>query len=225
MPRVARIVVPGTPHHITQRGNNRQDVFFTEDDRRFYLRTLTTRCRRYSVRVLAYCLMTNHVHLVVVPEDAEGLARALGTTHHRYARYINEYHGRSGHLWQNRFFSAPMDNQYTVAAIKYVERNPVRAGFVRHPWEYRWSSAATHCGCPTTDELIDRDAWQFPFTPAEWMPMVATREDADAVGRLRTASLRGRPLGSDRFIARLEAVLGRRLRPNRVGRPSAGQRE
>ena len=128
---MARVVVPGEPHHITQRGNNRQDVFFTDEDRRFYLETLKERSERYGVKILGYCLMTNHVHLVAVPRAAESLSKGIGGTHLQYARYVNRLHGRSGHLWQGRFFSIPLDAAHAVFAVRYVERNPVRARMVR----------------------------------------------------------------------------------------------
>ncbi len=108
MPRVARIVIPGCPHHITQRGNNRQDVFFVDEDRDAYLRMLGEQAERFGVRVEAYCLMSNHVHLVATPRHADSLAKAIGRTHWLYTQYVNRLHGRSGHLWQNRFFSCAL---------------------------------------------------------------------------------------------------------------------
>jgi putative transposase len=130
MPRVARVVIPGVPHHVTQRGNNRQDVFYTDDDRRHYLRLLGEQ----SHRVLGYCLITNHVHLVVVPEHENSLARAIGRTHYLYTLYINRMHSRSGHLWQNRFFSCGLDEKHAYCALRYVELNPVRARIKQRAW-------------------------------------------------------------------------------------------
>src|SRR5580658_9625112 len=109
MPRTARIVLPAVPHHTTQRGNNRQDVFFVDDDRLAYLKVLQRQSARYGLKIVGYCLMTNHVHLIVVPEHADSLAKAIGRTHWLYAQYVNKLHGRSGHLWQNRFYSNGMD--------------------------------------------------------------------------------------------------------------------
>ncbi len=106
MPRMARIVIPGQPHHVVQRGNNRQDVFFVDDDRRAYLEFLREHCERFGFNVLGYCLMTNHIHLVGTPASEDSLAKAIGRTHFRYSQYVNRLHGRSGHLWQNRFFLA-----------------------------------------------------------------------------------------------------------------------
>ena len=135
MPREARVVVPGFPHHITQRGNDRQDVFFTDDDHGFYLDTLKECSEEHGLRVIGYCLMTNHIHLIAVPVAETSLAKAVGGTHLRYARHVNRLHGRSGHLWQNRFFSCPLEERHYLAALRYVDRNPVRARMVRMPLE------------------------------------------------------------------------------------------
>jgi len=155
MPRVARVVAAGVPHHITQRGNNRQDIFLTDEDRRFYLDVLREDNRRCGVRLLAYCLMTNQVHLVAVPERADSLARALRRAHSRYAQRFNRLYGRSGHLWQNRFFSSPLDRHHLVTALAYVELNPVRAGLVGRAEQYPWSSARAHITAEDSSALLD----------------------------------------------------------------------
>jgi putative transposase len=219
MPRTARIVVPGVAHHITQRGNNRQDVFFTDDDRRFYLKTLREQAERFGLAVTGYCLMTNHVHLIVTPEDEDSLARTIGTTHLIYSQYVNRLHGRSGHLWQNRFYSCPLDGAHEVAAVRYAERNPVRARMVRLPWRYRWSSAAAHIGERDQTGLLDLAKWRQRYGPDAWKKMLGDPLDEKMVARLRSGIARGRPLGSDRFIAKLETMFNRRLRPLPRGRP------
>ena len=144
MPRAARVVAEGVPHYITQRGNNRQDVFLVDEDRRFYLETLAQDCRRCGVGVLGYCLMTNHVHLVAVPERADSFARALRRSHSRYAQRFNRQYGRSGHLWQNRFFPCPLGRDHLLTALFYVDQNPLRAGSVGQAEHYPWSSARAH---------------------------------------------------------------------------------
>jgi len=131
MPRVARVVIPNLAHHLTQRGNNRQAVFFTDDDRRFYLDLLGDMARAEGVEIVAWCLMTNHGHLIAVPAEPAALERAVGQTHWRYAQAINRLHVRSGHLWQGRFFSCPLDDEHLVAAVRYVERNPVRGRWLQ----------------------------------------------------------------------------------------------
>ena len=220
MPRVARVVVPGVAHHITQRGNNRQDVFFTDDDRRFYLKTLRAQSLRFGLAVRAYCLMTNHVHLVATPRETRSLAKAIGRTHWLYTQYINRLHGRIGHLWQNRFFSCVLDVEHEEAGVRYVERNPTRARLVRLPWKYRWSSAAAHCGrCADASGLLSLATWRRRYDAASWSKIVQAPEDAVMLQRIRRRTFNGRPLGGDRFVTKLEALLNRRLREPKMGRP------
>ena len=222
MPRVARTVIPGCPHHVVQRGNNRQDVFFVEDDRRAYLQFIRERCEVAGVAVVGYCLMTNHTHLIAIPDDEEGLARAIGRAHYLYTLYVNRLHGRSGHLWQNRFFSCPLDESHTWAALRYVERNPVRARLVRRAWRYPWSSAAAHVEAgPDASELLDLAAWRKQWSAAKWREQLCEPEDDVEAGRLRRCTHTGRPLASDGFLSKLERRLGRRLRALPVGAAEA----
>ncbi len=229
MPRMARIVVPGVPHHVTQRGNNRQDVFFVDDDRRVYLGLLAEQSRRFGLSVVCHCLMTNHVHLVVIPKHVDSLAKGIGRTNLLYSQYIGRLHRRTGHLWQNRFFSCSLDDEHLVHACGYVERNPLRARMVRLPWRYPWSSAAAHVTVVRgrgrgaiqahDGELLDLTWWRQRFRPAQWKRMLQRPEDAQIVGTLRSRTHTGRPLGSDSFVSKLERALGRRLRALPVGRP------
>ena len=159
MPRIARSVFPHIPHHITQRGNRRENVFFTDGDRAAYLGWLADYSVKFKVRVLAYCLMTNHVHLVAIPETADALEKVFRPLHTRYAQRINRARGWTGHLWQGRYFSSALDDGYLWAAIRYVERNPVRAGMISRAEDYRWSSAPAHCE-PRDDYVLTKDrAW------------------------------------------------------------------
>ena len=146
MPRLTRIVHAGVSHHITQRGNRREKAFFTDDDRRAYLDWLKEYAEKYEVDILAYCLMTNHIHLVAVPKTEAGLQRMLKPPPMRYAQRINRTRSWKGHLWQGRFSSSALDEAYLWAVVRYVERNPVRARIVRKAENYPWSSAAAHCG-------------------------------------------------------------------------------
>ena len=178
MARVARIVVPGASHHVTQRGNNRQDVFFVADDRRVCLECLREQGARFGFRIDGYCLMTNHIHLIGVPAREDSLAKAIGRTHFLYTQYVNRMHGRTGHLWQNRFYSCAMDEAHAYQALCYVELNPVRAGMAKHAWEYAWSSARLHCDGPATGgwgadagaALLDLTAWRAQMPPASGAP-------------------------------------------------------
>jgi putative transposase len=219
MPRIARIIVPGAPHHITQRGNNRQDVFFVDDDRRVYLGLLQEQAQSYGLTVLGYCLMTNHVHLVAVPARQDSLAKAVGRAHFLYTQYLHRLHGRSGHLWQNRFYSCALDEPHCWAALCYTERNPVRAGMVRKAWRYRWSSAAAHCGPGKGNGLLDLRLWRGAWTAERWMEGLSRPEDEEAVFGVRASTHTGRPLGSDTFLSKVESLLGRRIRALPIGRP------
>src|SRR3974377_1045463 len=144
MARLARVVVPGLPHHITQRGNRRQQTFFCDEDYRSYLELVGQQCGAHQVEIWAYCLMPNHVHLIAVPQSADGLRRAIGEAHRRYTRMVNFREGWGGHLWQGKFASFVLDEPYLLTAARYVELNPVRAGLVNTPRQYRWSSARAH---------------------------------------------------------------------------------
>ena len=144
MPRIARVVIPGYPHHVTQRGNRRQPVFFTENDYRTYLKLMGEWCQKRGVDVWGYCLMPNHVHLILVPQDETSLRLAIGEAHRRYTLHVNFREGWKGHLWQERFSSFAMDERYLLAATRYIELNPVRAKLVKKPEDYRWSSARAH---------------------------------------------------------------------------------
>jgi putative transposase len=219
MARAARIVVPRAAHHVTQRGNNQQDIFFVDDDRRVYLDLLKEQTQKHAVKVLGYCLMMNHVHLVVEPAREESLALAVGRTHFFYTQYVNRVHRRSGHLWQNRFYSCALDDAHLRTVLRYIENNPVRAGMVRRAWEYRWSSAAEHVGRSAGTGLLDLNAWRVLLGKDDWGTLLRQALEAGEVRMLRLSTHTGRPLGSDRFVSKLERAVGRRLRPLAVGRP------
>jgi len=145
MPRIARIIAPGYPHHITQRGNNRATVFFDDEDRQIYLKLLTIYAHKHSMQIWAYCLMNNHIHLLAVPKTETALARGIGLTNQIYTQYLNRKLNHSGRIWQNRFFSCVVENeQYLWAVTRYIERNPLKVGMVKNPEVYRWSSAKAH---------------------------------------------------------------------------------
>jgi putative transposase len=213
MARFARAVAAGVAHHITQRGVDQQKVFFSDADRRTYLECLTSYCTQAGVRILAYCLMSNHVHLVAVPEEVKSLGVALRRAHGRYSLYLNSRRQRSGHLWQNRFYSCAMDEKHLWAALRYVERNPVRANLVIRPEEYEWSSAAAHVGLPSlcSTSLLD---WQFHAAAGgkeRWIELLAEPDELLAIRSLQRGTFTGRPVGNAEFITKLEEQLGRPL--------------
>jgi len=227
MPRAARIVVPGASHHITQRGNNQFDVFFVPDDRRVYLEYLREQGARFGFRLEGYCLMTNHIHLIGVPAREDSLAKAVGRTHFLYTQYVNRMHGRTGHLWQNRFYSCAMDQAHAYRALCYVELNPVRAGMVKRAWDYAWSSAPLHCGRAPLDGpqadagagLLDTSAWRTQMPPRQWRDTLKeVARDKAAQEAIRRNTYTGRPLGADRFLSKVEHLIGRRVRPLPIGR-------
>ncbi len=220
MPRVARVVFPGIPHHITQRGNRREEVFFTEEDRLAYLAWLKEYTRKHRVQVLAYCLMTNHSHLIMVPERQEGLHNVLKPLHMRYAQRVNRNRGWTGHVWQGRYFSAPLDEAYTWAAIHYVERNPVRARMVARAEEYQWSSAAVHCGLTADPVLTKEMQWiKIIAEVPNWSDWLAEQDEPEKLKVLRRNIDKGLPCGSEAFVEHLSKKAGRSLRFLPIGRP------
>ena len=215
MARIARFVVPGLPHHVTQRGNRRERVFFSDDDYALYRELLASQCRKQGVACWAYCLMPNHVHLILVPDRDESLARALGETHRRYSTAINARLGVTGHLFQARFGSAAMDEEHLIAAARYVALNPVRARLVERAEDWRWSSVGAHLsgrddGLVSVAPLIERCGGRFA-------DLIETAPPAEAVSALRAAETIGRPVGSPGFLDRLAAATGRDPRPKRRG--------
>jgi putative transposase len=220
MPRIARPVAPGIPHHVTQRGNRREAVFFTEGDRAAYLACLAEHCRKQAVEVLSYCLMTNHVHLVLVPATADGLEKVFRPLHTHYAQRLNRQRGWSGHVWQGRFFSSPLDEVYFWAAMRYVESNPVRAGLVRRAEEFRWSSARAHCGLQQDPVLTVDGHWtETCRMVSDWAAWLAEPGRAEQIDVIRHHVTRGLPCGGDDFVREMESRLGRFVRPRSVGRP------
>lgn len=217
MPRIARVCAVDYPHHITQRGNNRADVFFDDEDRRFYLDTLKHYSKKWNVDIWAYCLMTNHIHLLAVPRTYGSLAKGVGRTNLVYTQYINHKYGRGGRLWQNRFFSTVVDEQaYLWAVARYVERNPVRAGLARTAANYKWSSCSAHVS-GEDDDLLSGGSW-LDEEAIETYKAFLGREDEETERVIRKATSAGRPLGGLDFIEKIGNVLRRDLLPKKPGR-------
>ncbi|MGB9907689.1 MAG: transposase [Candidatus Saccharicenans sp.] len=208
MSRTARIVFPNAPHHIIQRGNRNQKVFFTEDDKKAYLELLLHHSCRERVKVWCYCLMDNHVHLIAVPEDALGLRRAISETHKKYTLMINTRNKWKGHLWQGRFISYPMDETYLYRCMRYIERNPVRAGLVSRPEDYPWSSARAHL-YGTNDNILS--PLPLAYKLEDWRAYLNETECEHDLRTFRESNRRGQPLGSDLFLKRIETEFGIRV--------------
>ena len=227
MARLARLVVPGHPHHVTQRGNRRQDTFFGDDDYRSYLSLLAECCRKAGTEVWAYCLMPNHVHLVLVPSHEDGLRAALAETHRRYTRHVNLREDWRGHLWQERFHSFAMDEDHLLACARFVELNPVRARLAQRPGDWRWSSARAHLagkddGVVSVAPMLER-ALASAKPPAEPGPDWATFLDGgigdEEIETFLAHERTGHPLGSDGFLETLARIVGRTVKPRKPGRP------
>ncbi|TLM99181.1 transposase, partial [bacterium] len=214
MPRIARIIAPGIPHHITQRGNRRMETFFRDEDYQAYLTLMAEWCRKYNVTVWAYCLMPNHVHLIAVPESEEGLRLAIGEAHRRYSSMVNRRQKWTGHLWQGRFSSFPMDGSYLLAAVKYIEMNPVRARLVADPYDWQWSSARAHA--EGKDDLLVKVEPLLEMV-GEWKLFLSEPDEEDA-NKIRGHERTGRALGGDSFLDLLEGTLQRIVKPQKAGR-------
>jgi putative transposase len=218
MPRRARVVLPDTPHHITQRGVRRSQVFLEDDDRHLYSRLLLATARKHGVAVLAYCWMANHVHVVAVPSHEDSLAKTFRRVHSIYAQAFNRKYGYSGYLWQGPPYSCPLDSGHARSAIRYVERNPVRVGLVIRAEEYQWSSAQAHCGL-ASDALVAENDWPtHTVTKSNWARWLSDPDDPIANTHIRQGTRTGRPCGSDAFVDQVERQTGLSLRAKPRGR-------
>lgn len=214
MARIARVVVPGYPHHITQRGNRKQQTFFSDQDYKAYLDFMAQWCKHFKVEIWSYCLMPNHTHLIAVPSDEKGLSSAIGEAHRRYARMINLREDWRGYFWQGRFASFVMDEHHLLAAARYIELNPVRAGLVSRPEEYPWSSCRAHL-LMTKDPLVKVDPL-LKFTDS-WEKFIQVPVDIEQKDSLKKHERTGRPLGNKLFISELESKTGRFLKKKKTG--------
>jgi putative transposase len=214
MARLARLVIPGTPYHVTQRGNRRQPTFFEDGDFSLYRDLLAEASRRAGTEVWAYCLMPNHVHLIVVPADEHGLRRTFADAHRRYTGFINARHRWTGHLWQGRFGAVAMDEEHLIHAARYVALNPVRARLSDTATEWDWSSARAHIA--GADDALVKVA---PLLEriGNFAAFLGDAEDQRATRALRMAETTGRPLGSAAWIEELERATGRSLAPRKPG--------
>ena len=198
MPRQARVVVPGAPHHVTQRGNRRQRTFFSTDDYRAYLRIAAKAFGEAGVEIWAYCLMPNHVHLIAIPPETEALARAVGATHMQYTRRVNAREKCTGYLWQGRFSSFPMDESHLINCARYVGLNPVRSGLTQRAIDWPWSSVRAHVS-GRADTLLTAEPLLLRLGEALDRFFEYDAEDR-VLRRFREASATGRPLGPAEWV-------------------------
>ncbi len=216
MPRIARVVVPKYPHHITQRGTNRTAIFLDDEDRRFFLQKLNDFAAKTKTNIWAYCLMDNHFHLLLEPTEQESLMKCLHGATFRYAQYFNLKYTRSGRLWQNRYFSCLVDkDEYLWAVVRYIEKNPVRAKIVEKAEDWKWSSAGQHIMGTRSDSII-LCKWLSKAESDKYNKFIESEESDEEI---RKATMTGRPLGNSNFIEMLEAMLERSLKPRKGGRP------
>lgn len=223
MARIARAVLAKEPHHITQRGIDWQDVFFSDADRIFYMEVLRDQCKRFEVKLLGYCLLNSHIHLLAIPRQSDALSKAVGRTHYYYARYVNKTHKKYGQIWQDRFASCVVDEYYKWIVLKYIERHPVRWSMVQNAWDYPWSSAMSHISgieSDTVKGLLHLDDWVKTVSLQHWRKTLAAGDSTEEIDRIRMATHRGRPLGSEAFILSVEQTLNRTLRPASLIKPN-----
>ena len=214
MARIARLVIPDYPHHVLQRGNRRQTVFFNDQDKATYIEYLKVYAKPAGIEFWAYCLMDNHVHLIAVPKTPESFAQGFAEAHRRYTRMVNFREKWRGYLWEGRFRSYPMHEIHLYAAMRYIERNPVRAGIVSKPWDYQWSSARAH-SFNLKDALLS-DNFVTPETK-DWKQFLEAEDDTVRISEFRKHSDTGRPLGDKKFIELLEGITGRIIRKQKTG--------
>ena len=202
------------PHHIVQRGNRRQDVFFKDSDYKLYIDLMAEKTEKYGVEIWCYCLMTNHVHLVAVPKTADGLSKAIGEAHKEYTRFINTREKWGGYLWQGRFSSFVMDERYFLASCRYIENNPVKAKIVDSAFDYALSSAKAHLDGIDDSLVKAAPALSYVGNWAEFLNIRDEEQDKDIEKHSRT----GRPLGSAGFLEGLQEKLGIDFTPKKAGR-------
>lgn len=219
MTRLARVVAVGVPHHVTQRGNARRFILQGDADRRVYLDLLRQSIDLHSLTLIGYCLMSNHIHLIVTPSKPDSLARALKDTHGRYAAYWNATHRSSGHVWQGRFYSCPLDEVHLWEALRYTELNPVRACLVAKAENWEWSSASPHCGTTRANAYLAMEPWQARWSVCAWRTFLQAGEGQSELSAIRNCTYTGRPLGTKEFIRSLEKETNRSLTVQKRGRP------
>jgi len=217
MPRSARFVLPGYPFHLTHRGNNKRQIFYSDEDRRKYLFWFEEARQKWNVQVLSFCLMNNHVHFIVIPESDFSLAKMIHTVHRRYAYYLNQKYKHSGHLWEGRYYSCVLDDNHLMAAVRYVERNPVRASIVGKPWGWVWSSAREHLGLEKS--IICLEGIHRFISMPRWREYIDQVEPTEDLEQIRKQTMAFKAWANDDFRGRIKQQYGIDLFLNERGRP------
>ncbi len=209
MPHTASTVIPKLPCHITQRGSHRYNVFQDDEDRLKYLSWIDEYSKKYHLSLFAYCLMDNHVHFIATPQNEDSLAGAISITHIRYSQYINKKRKASGSLWQGRFYSCILNKSHLMAAIRYVEKNPVRAGIVKKAWKWKWSSAAAHIGKANPMIHLEDITNLVDVSTKSWKQYLNSNENEEDINDIRNHTLLGFPLGTTSSDAKPDKKVGR----------------
>lgn len=225
MARLPRYVLPGQPQHVIHRGNNRQAVFTTDGDYRFYRACLREAAEKHECDIHAYVLMTNHVHLLVTPHTERGIGKMMQSVGRRYVQYFNHTYQRTGTLWEGRYRATLIDaERYLLSCYRYIELNPVRAQMVKHPRDYAWSSYRCHAEGRADPVIVDHKVFLSLHRNAEQRRMAyralsRSRLDEQILGEIRDTLNKGWVLGSDRFKKEVAASVDRRVQPLPKGRP------
>jgi len=215
MARLPRIVIPHYPHHVTQRGNRRAQTFFEDGDYELYKSLLSEAARKAEAEIWCYCLMPNHVHMIIVPSDEDGLRQTFADAHRRYTGYVNARMRVTGHLWQGRFGSVVMDEEHLAHAVRYVSLNPVRAGLVERAEDWKWSSVTSHLAAKD-DEMVKVAPVLDRY--GDFAAFLAQEEDTSfGFKGLRQSETTGRPLGSKGWMEKVSVLLERDIKPKKRG--------
>jgi putative transposase len=214
MARIARVVIPNLPHHVTQRGVRSMNIFFKDEDYEYYKKVLHEQAQIYALEIISYCLMTNHVHLIVIPKTKESLAKVIGETHRLYTRKINFEQKVKGHLFQSRFYSTPLDDEHLLNAIKYVEQNPVKAFMVKHPWDYKYTSCLKRLNLVKEDILLS--SHNIISSIENYKEFL---EEDNKIDLIKEKTRTGKPCGDEEFYNKIKEITGIDYTNKKAGRP------
>jgi putative transposase len=218
MPRIARAVAASFPHHVIQRGNNKEAVFIEKEDREKYLKLLKKYSDKWNSLILAYCLMTNHIHLLVKPQENESLYKMMQGVTLCYTQFVNRCYERTGRLWESRYHSCVVDKDtYLWAVARYIETNPVRAGMVKKAEDYDYSSARSHV-IGGNNDVINEDLFE-EAQRKDYRAFISSIVSETEIKAIQYHTKTGRPLGSEQFVKKMERKMGRAFSLNKPGRP------